>query len=221
MTITKETISKPAPPSSKVYRNFGVVLYPDRLEHMDMLKYLEGHPYQFQIVYILHDRDVWDDDNDEHKKGDPKEHHYHVAIHCKNPKSLSAFLKFFHVWIDYAEPLSSMDAYILYMLHDTPDSMHKASYAAEELKGDKGLMRNAVQNARFVQLSDIIEVVDSTDGSMKELLRWAVNSQDTSVMDAIKSYQSLISTMSNQEFRRHLAEENIITQKVGKVNENN
>lgn len=209
--MTKETISKPAPPSNKQYFNFGVVLYPDRLEHMDMLKYLEGHSYQFKIVYILHDRDVWDEDTEEHKKGEQKEPHYHVAIRCKCKKSLSAFLKFFHVWIDYAEPLSSMDAYILYMLHDTPDSMHKAPYSPEELKGDKGIIRNAVQNEHFVQLADIIEVIEATDGSMKEVLKWVTATKDTSYMDAIKIYQSLISTMSNQEFRRNLAKEYYIT----------
>lgn len=220
--MPKKTQPTPAPPvnsDNKPRRNYAVELYPDRIEHMDMLMYLEAHTYQFQIVYILHDKDVWDEEGiaklskrkekGEYTRelpavGDPKESHYHVAIHCKNPFTPTAFLKFFHVWINYSEPLSSIDSYILYMLHDTPSSMHKHQYSAEELKGDKKLIRSAVQNAHFVQLADIINVVEATDGSIKEILKFCINSDDESYIDVIKSYQSLICTMSNQQFKYHV-----------------
>lgn len=153
--MLEKTKPELAPPvekenSRKRYTNYGVILYPDCLEHMDMLKYLETHTYQFQIVYILHDQDVWDEDGDDHKKGDPKKAHYHVGIHLKEGMTPSSFVKFFSVWINYAEKLTSMSKYIMYMLHDTPDSMHKHQYSADLLKGDKKLIKSAVQNGHYV-----------------------------------------------------------------------
>lgn len=131
-------------------RNFSVVLYPDCLEHMNMLDYLLNHDYVFQIVYILHDKDVWEEDTEGHKIGEPKKPHYHVLVHSKNPMQLSAFLKFFHVWIDYAEPVSSVQSLLLYFIHSTPDSMNKFQYSPDELKGDLKIIRSVLQKTHFV-----------------------------------------------------------------------
>lgn len=202
--MLKEACPEPAPPKgdNKQHRNFGVILYPDCMEHMNMLDYLRNHEYLFQIVYILHDRDVWDDDGEDHKKGDPKKPHYHVLIHKKNSCTLSAFLKFFRVWINYAEVISSYESQICYFLHDTPDSMHKTPYSPEELKGDKKLIRSAVQSSNFVQLRELVNEVATTDGSMMSLLKFALQSDDETYLDCIKQYQSIICTLTNQEVRR-------------------
>lgn len=153
----------PAPPR---FINFAVEFYPDRLEHMDMLKYLENHSHLFRIVYILHDKDVWtqDDVNEiiekkakgEYEKDIPvvgslKDAHIHCVIHCSYQMTVSSFLKFFGVWINYAIGVNDINAQILYFIHDTPNSMHKYQYPASELKGDKKLISRVTgQNRNFV-----------------------------------------------------------------------
>lgn len=181
--------------------NFGVVLYPDCLEHRDMLKFLEGHSYQFQIVYILHDKDVYYEDTEDHKKGELKKSHYHVLVHCKNAKSLKSFLDYFAVWIDYAEVISDCDSYVHYMLHDTPNSLHKFQYDVSLLQGDKNLIRKFVQKTHFVQLTEVLDTLQDNGGRMVSLLRSASLSERDDLLEVIKQYQSLICTCSNQEFK--------------------
>lgn len=202
-------------------RNFGVILYPDRLEHRNMLEYLEKHDYLFQIVYILHDRDLYDEEDIEKIKkrkeegtytkdvpnvGDIKEPHYHVLIHCKNPYSLKGFLNFFHAWIDHAEVLNSVASSIMYMLHDTPNSLNKVPYHPKELKGDIGLIRSVVNNSNFVQLGELLDLVELNCGSSLHLLRACCKDQRTDLLACIRQYQSLITLAMNQEFRMHYDE---------------
>lgn len=197
-------------------RHFSVVLYPDSLEHMDMLRYLQQHSSQFQIVYILHDKDIFFQDDidllvqkkekgkytgDIPNVGDPKKPHYHLYIYSKNSYTLSAFLKFFAVWIDYAEVVTSSPSYIMYMLHDTPDSLHKHQYDASLLQGDPNLIRKYIHSSNFVQLSELVNILIDNGGRMSSLLKNISQNERQDLLDVIKQYQSLLCTSSNQEFR--------------------
>lgn len=223
--MLKEACPEPAPPTEqdkkaygRTFRNFLVMLYPDCAEHMNMLNYLEQHSYLFQIVYILHDRDVWDEEGIEELRkkkavgeyddyipnvGDLKKPHYHVLIHKKNPQSLKSFKEFFHIWIQKVLVCSSMESSILYFLHETPDSMSKPHYSVDELKGDKRMIKSVVQNSHFVQLGELLDLFEKYDGRMLSVLRNIQETDDITYLDTLKQYQSLLNTVSNQEQRRY------------------
>lgn len=71
-------------------RNFALELYPEDNTHCDVLDYIISY---FDYAYILHDKDVFDEDvidgvgNLVHKKGDLKKPHWHVIISFKNARS--------------------------------------------------------------------------------------------------------------------------------------
>ena len=200
-------------------RNFCVVLYQESLEHMDMLDYLLRNNYLFQIVYILHEYDLYDEEDIEkinNRKaegkyshdipnvGDLKKPHYHVLVHCNNAKSLKSFLEYFSVWIDYAEVVNDTDSYVQYMLHNTPKSLHKYHYDVSMLQGDCNLIRKYVQRTNFVQLTEVLDTLQDNGGRMVSLLRSASLSEREDLLEVLKKYQSLICTASNQEFRLFL-----------------
>ena len=65
------------------FRTFACELYPEDDEHIKVLEYIITY---FEYAYILHDKDVWEEekvDNDGvtiHKVGDLKKPHYHVVL---------------------------------------------------------------------------------------------------------------------------------------------
>lgn len=180
----------------KKYVNFGVILYPENPDHVNMLDYLEKHDWLFDVVYILHDKD-------------DKKPHWHVMIHAKSQYTVSSFVKFFKVWIDYAEPITSCQSYVAYMLHDTPDSMSKHLYSVSDLHGNEKLIRKFTQNGNFVQLGEVLQHISENHGSMLRLLSDVVASDRKDLLETVKEYQSLICTASNQEYRRMLEKERI------------
>lgn len=190
------------------YRWFTCVLYPDCLEHNDMIKYLTTHDPVFECAYILHDRDVYDEDVvDEnnvvvHSKGELKKPHWHVLIHTKPQYELTAIRKYFHIWEEHIEPVSNQYSVLLYMLHNTPDSMHKAQYDFSEFRGFPSVYNLIKQKNNFVQLGDVIDTLKAGDGSMLSVLERAVVFEDDSLLETIKQYQTLICCMTNQEFKR-------------------
>lgn len=73
------------------YRTFACELYPEDDEHMKILEYIIKY---YEYAYILHDKDIWDEEKVDddgvtiHNVGDIKKPHYHVIISFKNPRSL-------------------------------------------------------------------------------------------------------------------------------------
>lgn len=196
----------------KRYHHFICELYPESKDHMAMLNYLENHPTRYKIAYILHDRDTWTEqdekDNPEHKAGERKKPHYHVLIHQKDAQAVTAFVKFFSLWIKYAEGCNSPVSTLLYFLHDTPDSMHKARYQMEELKGDPSLLRLVLtENEHFIQFELVSEMLEECCGDMSALPKvihkykvsekWSL-AQLNETMQFLSRYQGIVCTMSNQ-----------------------
>lgn len=210
--LLSEITQDEAKEARKTHVHFAVILYEESLEHMNMLEYLLTHEYLFEVVYIMHDQDVYFEDDKavkdgKAKVGDHKKNHYHVYIHAHNRMTKSSFLKYFAVWIDHVEVISSPGSYVAYMLHDTPDSMKKHFYPATNLKGDNKLIRKYTQNGNFVQLGEVIQHLSQNHGSMLRLLQDVVSEGRKDIMETVKEYQSLICTASNQEYRRYISME--------------
>lgn len=156
--MSESTVKTNKPPR---YHSFGLVLYPDCEPHVRLLDYFQRRPNMFKPVWILHDKDVYlDEDMEQYKQehngdipnwsvGDRKKPHWHVMItepQATICKSVEKFLGLNHV-----EGINNTAHYLSYMLHDTPESWHKHQYQVSELMGDmKQIKKVMTQNPHFV-----------------------------------------------------------------------
>lgn len=111
----------------KKSRNFSIVLYPN--ENEKDKKTLEYIIKYFEYAYIEHDKDIWEEDTEEHKKGEKKKAHTHVLINLKNPRSIEAMKK--ELNIDYIETCNFY-AYTRYLIHLGYNN--KYQYSEKEIK---------------------------------------------------------------------------------------
>lgn len=94
--------------------------------------------------YILHDKDTWDEDGEKHKKGDPKEAHFHVCLVLERARRLSDVIGWFKECKDFegekantmAEAVTSLESLEDYFTHSDEASQEKGKhqYADEDLK---------------------------------------------------------------------------------------
>lgn len=175
-------------------RYFGVVLYPNEdNKHKDMLRYLENHMFQFEHCYINHDAE------DEEKK-----QHTHVLIKVRQAQRVTAFVKFFDLWINYAESITDPIKYIMYMLHDTPESSNKKHYTVDALKGSKELVRMAydIRNLHFIQLGEFAKRIEE-GSTLSTLVQETCSETDEDLqkvqIDTINKYQYLMVAIGQEK----------------------
>lgn len=146
------------------YRTFAVVLQPREEKQMRILQHMIRFPKIYRAVYILHDKDTYDEiDLDQYKAdhdgetpnwevGDLKPPHYHVCFKSDSPMSGSAMSK--RLGGIHVECVNDEKAYGLYMLHESPacwERPSKVPYDPELLQGDSvRIARFQSQNAHFV-----------------------------------------------------------------------
>lgn len=96
----------------KKARCFSLVLYPYEDEKdMETLNYIKKY---FEYAYIEHNYDVWEEDTEEHKRGEVKKAHIHVIIYFKNARSMESIKK--ELNINYIESCNFY-AYARYLIH--------------------------------------------------------------------------------------------------------
>lgn len=185
-------------------KSFLVMLYPQEDErHAHFIKWIDSHSI-YRYVRIVHDRDVYMDDDDipeGNNLGDLKKVHTHMLITCPENTTLKGFLKFFKPWISYAEPVKDITSCLLYMLHDTPNSMHKASYFSEELCGDEAYIKKVQAFDSIIQktnLAQLLDEVDRTDGDLLAVTKFALSIVDDSLWHTFQRNQYLISNLCRQ-----------------------
>lgn len=157
-------------------RVFTFEVYPDTknegmLYALEYVQDQEGRLFP-AIAYILHDKDVWEEDGEgnelqddgtfikvEHKKGDLKKPHYHVVIKMRNTTSETSMEKFFCNAVKVFK-VESIDSYLQYLLHRTPESRHKYQYPDEALYCTKSLRTKVLgKKTNFVQFGELLEDV--------------------------------------------------------------
>lgn len=225
--MEKETKSRPLLPvdterdksgKPKRYNYFAFILYPDCLEHQKIFEYVRGYLSDIMdVAWILHDRDRWPDDVFEgeqllHKKNDVKKPHYHV-IYRPNTSTVAGQIKFWGGLLDKVVGVENIQGQMIYLLHkDFPSKLNefKAEYSPDELHcSDKWKAYVVGQNSHFVELSDLVDIIDrSPHGTVGDLVRYLSctlpfdtleNSSHT--MQTLRQYQGLICTHSNQVHR--------------------
>lgn len=222
--MEKETKSRPLLPEEterdkrgkpKRYNYFGFILYPDCPEHIKILEYVRGYLSDIMdVAWILHDRDLWDEDVFEggqllHKKGDVKKPHYHV-VYRPNTSTVAGQIKFWGGLLDKIVGVENIQGQIIYLLHkDFPSKLNefKAEYSPDELYcSDKWRAYVVGQNTHFVELRDLVDIIDrSPHGTVGDLVRYLsctlpfdTLENSSLTMQTLRQYQGLICTYSNQ-----------------------
>lgn len=222
--MEKETKCRPLLPEDteryksgkpKRYNYFAFILYPDCPEHIKILEYVRGYLSDIMdVAWILHDRDRWAENVSEgdqllHKQGDLKKPHYHV-VYRPNMSTVAGQIKFWGGLLNNVVGVENIQGQIIYLLHkDFPSKLNefKAEYTPEELHcSDKWRAYVVGQNSHFVELTDIVDIIDrSPHGTVGDLVRYLSCTlpfdsleNATNTMQVLRQYQGLICTHSNQ-----------------------
>lgn len=114
-------------------RSFALELYPEDETHVDKLEYIKNF---WEYAYILHDKDLWEEDiidettgEIKHKMGELKKPHWHVIIVFKNPRSIESIQK--ELDLKHVETCNFY-AYARYLIHK--DQPQKYPYKKEEIQ---------------------------------------------------------------------------------------
>ena len=199
----------------KRYDYFAFILYPDCAEHQKIFEYVRGYLSDvMDVAYILHDRDKWDHDVVENGAlkfalGDPKKPHYHVVYHPRR-STVAGQIKFWGGLLDMVVGVENIQGQMIYLLHkDFPSKINefKSEYSPDELHCcDKWKAFVVGQNSHFVELTDLIDIIDrSPHGTIGDLVRYLsctlpfdTLENSTNTMQVLRQYQGLICTYSNQ-----------------------
>lgn len=140
------------PDFSKKYRDWIVELYPDNPEHVKAMDYILVN-YLDKCLYIWHDKDVYDSDDDERgvKKGDLKKVHIHIVFYFDNPRGRSGLVKEFgieeNLWQiprhHYDKNVKGIGGYLVYLPHIFEDE--KYDYGLDALKGNSQYLRSVLK----------------------------------------------------------------------------
>lgn len=126
-------------------RLFAIDLYPENEKHCEILENLAQN---YNMVYILHDRDVYTEDCEidgvEHKAGEKKKAHYHVIVKFINARYLGAFADEIGIEHNLVAKCSSFTGYCVYQTHT--EYPNKAQYSPAEFHGSLADEARRVQN---------------------------------------------------------------------------
>lgn len=163
-------------------RKWALELYPDNENHMKVLEYLKKAD-EYQIAYILHDKDVYEDDSEEHKEGDLKKPHYHVYCRLRkidgkpvNARYTRSFCKEIGYQLEldkentpYARfvlPCTNEKGFMRYLVHK--DNPQKYQYDVEEVQGELkhnvAILVGKSEDSEEEKAMGIIELIESYDG---------------------------------------------------------
>lgn len=106
-------------------RTFALELYPEDESHIITLNYIKNN---FEYAYILHDKDIHEEDTEEHKKGEKKKPHYHVIIAFKNARTVDSIKK--ELNLNYIMTCNFY-AYTRYLIH--LGSPQKYQYSSNDI----------------------------------------------------------------------------------------
>lgn len=148
-------MSKKNNPKSRIW---SIELYPENDKHNEILSKLYNG---YNFIGVLHDRDIYEDDNEElgHKKGDLKKPHYHIILKFENARYKSALSNELELEENLIQKLSSYKSYLIYMTHR--DYPQKAQYDIEEFFGSLKLeaIKELGTNSESNQFFEILNYI--------------------------------------------------------------
>lgn len=199
-------------PDNKKYRAFAVILYEDCIEHMQMKEYITDRDY-YQYALIKHDKDFWTEEDEEVKNGkntagEKKKTHYHLVYKVNTPQTIKSQLNYFRPFIKMIVGVNSLDSYIRYMIHDTPESLNKAQYSILDLEGSYSMINKALCNSSkniSRNLAFISDILSSNGGDLKKVIEEIYIHSDykaDELLETLARFQGLICQLSRSEEKK-------------------
>ena len=140
-------------------RLYCLVLYPDNEEHLRVINLLKS---KYNILGILHDRDIYEEDNEDTgaKKGDIKKAHHHIMVKFENARYLNALAGELNIDPQFLQKVSSFEGMAKYFLHtDYPLKAHYEKYELYGLLIDEA-MKVLDKKSADIQLCEIIDFLE-------------------------------------------------------------
>lgn len=162
-------------------RKWVAVLYPDA-ENYNAKKVINYLMENYDTCYVLHDKDKWEEDGADHKKGDKKKKHFHIVFRWTGASAryrggiaqeISQKCKC-DFPVTALEPCGKLDGALMYLIHY--GEKEKYQYKMDAVTGSGELLQ------RFAEL-----VTKSEDGK-------PVDEQIIEILDIIESFDGHIST---------------------------
>lgn len=151
--VIKEPEKKNGRSNNSKSLHIAVLLYPDNLNHQKALQIVCS---KYQCTFILHDKDVFDNEEDEMQK----KPHIHVLLHFASQKRASAIAKYLMIEERFVQCVTNRDSFLRYMIHlDEPD---KYQYKPEEVHSNRpilffnALRRSKDKSERFKEVLEFI-----------------------------------------------------------------
>lgn len=142
-------------------RIFCLVLYSENEEHRETIDLLRR---RYNILGICHDRDTYEEDNEETgtKKGDPKKIHHHIIVKFENARYLNGLAEELDCESNLIQKVDSFEGMARYLLH--ADHPLKAQYEKCELYGSlvDYALKLIDKKEPDVQFCEILELLAKT-----------------------------------------------------------
>jgi len=153
-----------------------MVLYPEDPTHAECMNNLAQGGYTYAA--ILHDRDTWEEEeNEEHKAGEPKKPHWHVVLRTVNPRWRESVAEELGIKPNYLERCRDRDRALLYLVHE--GYPNKYQYDVADVVGTlkpnlEKLLADDDEGQRVVA---IVNMIDQSPGRVgyREILLKACN----------------------------------------------
>lgn len=142
-------------------RTYEIELYPDDKSHMEALEKLKS---QYNIAYILHDSDIWSNEdelkNPSHKAGTLKKPHYHVIVKFGNARYLNPLSQDLGIPSRYIIKRSDIKIALRYLIHK--DDTDKYQYLPEDVHGNlldefMSAISDISEGDTFIFMMDILD----------------------------------------------------------------
>lgn len=150
-------------------RRFCFLLYPEDETHVKALNIIKE---KYKYAYILHDKDVYDENvydeekNILHGEGELKKAHYHVIVEFVNPRYKSGLCKTLGIEENYCQTCGDKKLMLTYLIHfDIPE---KYQYDKNEVQGplrfDLFKILKTINMNEDEKISRIFDIIDNHRG---------------------------------------------------------
>lgn len=157
-------------------RLYEVTIYEDMIDAIYFAEKLDKCSY----YYILHDKDKYSEETDEHKQGDIKKPHHHLLLYFNDGITLKSLCKKLNIegkenyvkfWSS-KDPKGRKDYRIRYLIHYKSQDPFRHEYGIEEIKTNDNTISKYFTDDESKQNQDIILLFDYFDSRENNLVSY-------------------------------------------------
>lgn len=133
-----------------------LLLYPDNPLHCQAIEKIKQ---SYDYALILHDKDYYTEDTEEHCKGEIKKQHWHVVLRFNQAVWSSAICKELQIEEKFIENVKRFDNAIQYLIHYNDND--KYQYSVDEVSGNlKTKLVESINKTEKSEGEKVIELID-------------------------------------------------------------